>query len=162
MRYASLIVMAVATCFAVNKTHAQLFPPPNTTIRPKDPGVIVQPQPQPCTKRCILPPREYDYPYSGKLIIATAQSQDELKEFCGEAYKPGLTLGCARRGNTSCRIIMAPEQIIIAGGWTKELMLRHEIGHCNGWPGDHPGQRRFDADETEARSNPIKPVWRVP
>src|SRR5262245_11776782 len=24
-----------------------------------------------------------------------------------------------------------------ARGWTTELLLRHEIGHCNGWPSDH-------------------------
>jgi hypothetical protein len=33
------------------------------------------------------------------------------------------------------------EKTIEAGGWTKELLLRHETAHCNGWPGDHPGKR---------------------
>ena len=24
---------------------------------------------------------------------------------------------------------------------TTTVPMRHEIGHCNGWPGDHPGER---------------------
>jgi hypothetical protein len=31
--------------------------------------------------------------------------------------------------------------IMKARGWTTALLLRHETGHCNGWPSDHPGQR---------------------
>jgi hypothetical protein len=30
-------------------------------------------------------------------------------------------------------IILLDEAIIRARGWTKELLLRHEIGHYNGW-----------------------------
>jgi len=28
---------------------------------------------------------------------------------------------------------------------TTALLLRHETGHCNGWPSDHPGQHPYDA-----------------
>ena len=157
-----IVLIAVVCVLLWKPARAQLFPPPpNTTIRPQDPSPTIKPDAEPCTKRCILPPKEFDRPYSGDLTVVTAHSQDELKEFCGSAYKPGLTLGCARPGHTSCRIIMAPEQIIIAGGWTKALMLRHEIGHCNGWGADHAGQRSRDADEIEARGNAIHPVWKV-
>src|SRR5215510_2543726 len=34
--------------------------------------------------------------------------------------------------------------VMKARGWTTALLLRHETGHCNGWPSDHPGQRPYD------------------
>jgi hypothetical protein len=37
-----------------------------------------------------------------------------------------------------CRIIPVDEKIIKMNGWTNQLMLRHEIDRCNGWPSDHP------------------------
>ena len=43
----------------------------------------------------------------------------------------------------SCRIILIDDAVMKARGWTTELLLRHEIGHCNGWPGNHPGEREL-------------------
>lgn len=110
-----------------------------------------------CKRRCILPPAEYDKPYTGRLILETVPNQEELAKFCGKAYIPGLTLGCSQRRADSCKIVLVPDAIITMNGWTRALMLRHELGHCNGWPGDHPGARGV---EDEAREKLINPVLR--
>jgi hypothetical protein len=36
---------------------------------------------------------------------------------------------------------MAPDADIIAAGHLPWVVKRHEIAHCNGWPGDHSGAR---------------------
>lgn len=150
----SLFVLAVV---AISAARAE----PSIAILPvkPNPNLIA---PEVCTQYCILPPKQYDHPYKGKLTVETVRSQDDLREACGGSYRPGLTLGCARRSydGSSCHIYLVPEEIIVARRWTRELMLRHEIGHCNGWSASHEGQRRYDADDTEAQNNPTKPVLR--
>ena len=99
-----------------------------------------------CEKFCILPPKQFDHPYAGKLKVVTVLQREEMRAFCGEAFRP-WTLGCARRDetNNSCHIVIANDNIIREQKWTPELIMRHEIGHCNGWPGNHPGQRSWNA-----------------
>jgi len=31
------------------------------------------------------------------------------------------------------------DDVIIAAGLTLEIVMRHELGHCNGWPPDRTG-----------------------
>jgi hypothetical protein len=39
-------------------------------------------------------------------------------------------------------IYIAVNELLNTGhGWTYEVIHRHEIGHCNGWPGSHAGAR---------------------
>jgi hypothetical protein len=108
-----------------------------------NPNYAITPPPKP--KPTILPPVEFDYPYTGKhLTIETVATREELKPICGNAFTK-WTLACAfSYGNTFCRIVIVEESIIKAYGWTKELVMRHEMGHCNGWPKDHPGERPYD------------------
>jgi hypothetical protein len=52
-------------------------------------------------------------------------------------------LGCGGpRSSGECHILRADDETIRKHGWTPEIVLRHEIGHCNGWRGHHPGARR--------------------
>jgi hypothetical protein len=90
----------------------------------------------------ILPPAEYDHPYDGELIIvqkegATARCPDNG----AFTFKP--VLGCAFRDvpNNRCLIVLAPKELIESFGWTSEIVKRHEVGHCHGWPAHHPGAR---------------------
>jgi hypothetical protein len=39
---------------------------------------------------------------------------------------------------------MAPDDVITKAGFPPELIKRHEIAHCNGWPGDHRDARVFE------------------
>jgi hypothetical protein len=63
------------------------------------------------------------------------------------------TLGCAihdtRRAPddsvampaTECLVVIATDEILKLYGFTYEIVRRHELGHCNGWPGSHVGAR---------------------
>ena len=94
----------------------------------------------PCLAQMHLPPVEYDKPYTGKLTVETVTTE-QLRTQCAAATK--WSVGCAFPGPNSCRIILLEEKLINAIGWTKELMLRHETAHCNGWPQSHAGKRPY-------------------
>ena len=117
------VIFATGAAFAQTPL-AQLFPPaPRSapTIGPK-----------------ILPPPEYDYPYTGKLILNRVDTLEELFKKCPGL--PSFILACTYlRKDNSCLVFMVADDIIRLRGWTAKILLRHEIGHCNGWPGDHPG-----------------------
>lgn len=50
-------------------------------------------------------------------------------------------LACSFRYATQCNIYIASPQVIAGAGFTTEVVKRHEIGHCNGWPATHEGAR---------------------
>lgn len=86
-----------------------------------------------------LPPPEYDHHYEGHLILKLVDSYSELLRLCGKERQPA-TLACARRTNDGerCFVHILTDDLIRRRGYTPEILMRHEIGHCNGWPGDHP------------------------
>jgi hypothetical protein len=88
----------------------------------------------------LLPPPEYDHHYEGALKIVIVETFTELATFCGNVS----SVACARRldGGNRCLVYMIKEELLRARtGGTQEITLRHEIGHCNGWPGTHPDMR---------------------
>jgi hypothetical protein len=98
---------------------------------------------KPRDMRLVLPP-EYDHQYDGELVIVDA-NQQLVRDKCPNAkYTLGVALGCAHRGATYCWIYLAPKVDMKAAGFPRDLILRHEIAHCNGWPGDHRGARPFE------------------
>jgi len=48
-------------------------------------------------------------------------------------------LACAFRFGKYCVILLTPPEQYELQGYTREKILRHEIGHCNGWGSDHRG-----------------------
>src|SRR5262245_37432859 len=100
-------------------------PVPTETIRPK--------------LYMILPPAEYDHFYDGDLTIKIVPDLISLRAACGTDKE--TMLACAMRNAKGCVIYMVEDRVMRERGWNTGLLLRHEIGHCNGWPGDHPGQR---------------------
>jgi hypothetical protein len=36
-------------------------------------------------------------------------------------------------------IIILDDASLARLGWNSDIIIRHELGHCNGWPADHPG-----------------------
>ena len=94
----------------------------------------------------LVPPKEYDHPFAGELIVATAFDQDDVRAMCPSAKFPPLgALGCAPHiGPKRCRIVLAPDADIIKAGFPPDLVRRHEIAHCNGWPDNHPGALPFE------------------
>lgn len=79
-----------------------------------------------------LPPIEYDHPYHGELVVNYVMSPDEMNRRC---YGTSLQIvGCAFLGDGHCTILILDGVV----PKVRDILLRHEIGHCNGWPRDHP------------------------
>lgn len=143
MKYVYAVAVAAAVSFAVNA----IAEPKKETVAPPPKG------------HHILPPLEYDYPYQGKLTIERVQTIEELQRACNVTK---WALGCSRRYATSCWIALVADNVIREWGWTPELMMRHEMGHCNGWGGDHAGQRPYwEPAGAPPTGEAIKPVWKV-
>jgi hypothetical protein len=81
----------------------------------------------------IAPPAIYDHPFSGELLIKRVP-RDEANRMCN-AYvisRTGSVAGCSYSMGNRCVVIISTDSL-----YDKEAVLRHEIAHCNGWPGDH-------------------------
>jgi hypothetical protein len=132
-----VIFVAMLAVFAGIKASAETYRTVPVTPTPPSP-VFVTPSPP---KHYILPPAEYDHAYEGDLTIKVVATLEELHVLCKED-SPNL-LACALLGEQlkSCIIILAEDEIMRKRGWTQGLLFRHEQGHCNGWGGDHAGQR---------------------
>jgi hypothetical protein len=113
---------------------------PSLAQQPSKPFTTVPVKPTP-TEHKILPPEEYDHIYEGDLTIVMVATVEELLILC-DVDNPG-TLACSIRAydTKSCVIIMVEDEVMRRRGWTTGLLLRHEIGHCNGWTQAHEGQR---------------------
>jgi hypothetical protein len=88
----------------------------------------------------VVPPKEFDHPFPapGKVIVVPARDQDHVRELCPTAKFKGAALGCSGMTDSwDCRIVLAADSVIIAAGFPPDLVRRHEIAHCNGWPADH-------------------------
>jgi hypothetical protein len=90
----------------------------------------------------VLPPVEYDRPYTGTLVTTRTQDQAQTRYLCQPIPFP-LALGCAYRFPTGCWVIISPDNVIAAAGLSFDIVTRHEIAHCNGWPPDHRGAREL-------------------
>jgi hypothetical protein len=87
-----------------------------------------------------LPPAEFDKPFTDELHIVRVPNMKEMGATCKETSK----FACATRPKnvTYCVMFLLPEKQIKARGQNAlAFILRHELGHCNGWPGDHPNGR---------------------
>jgi hypothetical protein len=109
----------------------------------------------PSPRAGVLPPMEYDYPPNGDVIIQRGDKEKMEKE-CPKTPYP-ITFACAFRlaGTPKgkpwpyCRIVIANADILRDAPWSYETILRHEFGHCNGWPKDHKGARPLGARAAE-------------
>ena len=91
-----------------------------------------------------LPPIEYDKPFVGTVIENAAKDMDDMANLCGvDPEAGGKLLGCARKfthptGERRCYIYIMPDSYLKQFAVTYDAVRRHEIAHCNGWPGSHP------------------------
>jgi hypothetical protein len=117
---------------------------------------LAAPKPAINKLRVMLPPFEYDYPFQGKLTLIRG-NLDVMNENCinNPLRKYPLSpllpypLGCSvsyRQAGSSpnspavfCNVWIA-EPDLLRGWMAYEDVLRHELGHCNGWRG-HDGGR---------------------
>jgi hypothetical protein len=85
-----------------------------------------------------LPPAEFDHEYAGVLTVHRGTQQEMLAQ-CPSKSNPGYySLGCSRRffDGATCVVYIAKDIMLQAAGWPYDLVLRHELGHCNGWHHD--------------------------
>lgn len=80
------------------------------------------------------PPAIYDHAFAGPVVVSDKYG-GEISALGGPCYPWMGAKACAVRLNGTCYIFA------IKGALSPEL-LRHETGHCNGWPADHPESRR--------------------
>ena len=95
-----------------------------------------------------IPPPEYDRAYKGHLIISRIDSTPEVGRLCGQTDP---MISCSRPRDNECDIIMATDDVIRTLGYSVDIVLRHEIAHCNGWPKDHPGGLPYSPQAPSAR-----------
>jgi hypothetical protein len=88
----------------------------------------------------VLPPVEFDRPFEGVLMMQRLEDEATVRRVCPSSNL-GVALGCAYRHREGCLIIMVPDEVIRSYKLSPETVLRHEIGHCHGWPADHKGAR---------------------
>jgi len=95
-----------------------------------------------------LPPAQYDVPYTGELTIWTVQSRNDILQYCPK--EKILEVQASWAGNAcvyqnkkwGCHIYILSDKAVKAEGRNPTIILRHELGHCNGWGGDHAGGLR--------------------
>ena len=124
---------------AVNADPDPAATPAVIPIPPQRPTPPPTPVMLPVLSHVALPPAEYDRPYTGRLTVLKEDSYLLIRHVCNDTPNP---VACSFRtydtvsGETlSCLILLGPKV------HNDERALRHEIGHCNGWGGDHPGAR---------------------
>jgi len=81
------------------------------------------------------PPPQYLHPYHGT-VIEHVLPLAEARRLCARMGAPADGCSWTKRG--ACYIV------IPRGGPVRDLSAyrRHELAHCNGWSGSHPGARR--------------------
>jgi hypothetical protein len=102
----------------------------------------------PGTQR-VFPPAEFDHAYTdGPTITITLSDVKAFKAMCPHSLFNGIkypAVGCAwTLGKKACIVIMASKDAASRMGLNAQkddTGIRHEIAHCNGWAGDHPGAR---------------------
>ena len=99
----------------------------------------------------IPPPAIYDYQPT-MTVIEYVLTSTEANKVCirvmnGEAGQGRVWRGCARSSKVICYVWRIDDPKV----------KRHELAHCNGWPGDHPSQ-----EVKEAVAKPVLPNWAHP
>jgi len=90
-----------------------------------------------------LPPAEYDHKYEGRLQVIRG-SASLIAHLC-PAPSPGYRMTCCAirmAEGRECLVVLADDDLLLrVGVYDSKIVLRHEIGHCNGWPSHHPDGR---------------------
>jgi hypothetical protein len=144
---------------------------PDTPLVYREPGYFPQLD---VTDRLVLslgaflPPAEYDRPYQGRLRIIYLDTPETVVRMCtlaarGVANVRDKAIGCAVRGNlkrldadADCVIFILESISHLRYGRTFNGMMRHEIGHCNGWD-THEGMRDASAEPSLIPTKSKKP-----
>lgn len=78
-----------------------------------------------------FPPPEFDYKPSAEVHVIEG-TPEQVRHWC-----PEHGVACIYEANDAVCVIIFNKEY----EWARSMILRHEYGHCNGWPSDHPGAR---------------------
>src|SRR5215468_4592217 len=85
------------------------------------------------------PPEQYDHPYTtGRLFVALFDLKT-VRSICPK--RNYVATGCGWVWQGLCVIVAASAKDQEAQHQRLDLVLEHELAHCNGWPADHPEPR---------------------
>jgi hypothetical protein len=95
------------------------------------------------------PPAEYDHPFMGRLRVIIVDDLKTLENRCHYSLivpvvacaRPRAVFGEQVEKGMDCVIVRFNDDIIVKDGGTVNVVMRHELAHCNGWPADHPRSR---------------------
>ena len=98
-----------------------------------------------------LPPAEYDKPYEGELTIRRLATEQEIRNACPKVnwqanFQSHATACSLVPSSTRCDIFIVNDRALKAVDMNYNVALRHELGHCKGWPGDHKGGKKVFID----------------
>lgn len=85
------------------------------------------------------PPTRYSHKYLGEVSVVPVESLQQLWRACRAPV-----IGCATDGMSGhCKILLLGLGASLLDGRPLSAagfhnILRHELGHCNGWPASHP------------------------
>ena len=105
----------------------------------------------------IMPPPQYDKPYTGKATITYVNSAADVRDLCKRPTDP-YALACSYALGRTCWIIIGPKENIEAQGLTMRLVMRHELAHCNGWTQAHEGAVAIDWHKEGMKTAKPQPV----
>lgn len=86
------------------------------------------------------PPARFDHPFPGTLVEEPLP-RDQVLKLCPKLLSQFKIPGEVTRG---CSILLKPDLCLIVyidkpyHGTEPAAVKRHEVGHCDGWPADHP------------------------
>jgi len=90
----------------------------------------------------LLPPEEFDHPFDGTVSVWIVTQDHIRRHHCPRAkFSMGVALACSQKIAGTCYIFKVPDDEIKQIGFDPDIVMRHEIGHCNGWGSDHKGAR---------------------
>jgi hypothetical protein len=114
-----------------------------------------------------LPPAQYDVAYRGDAIIWIAAEKKDVRELCSKITDPhwsGLACALGTKDRLRCIIYRVKNDVLRAAGYHPNLVMRHEVGHCNGWI-DHESGRKIFANEpvmVPEFQGPVRTIFAYP
>jgi hypothetical protein len=99
-----------------------------------------------------MPPVEYDKPFVGRLLLQ--RFSDRAKLPCSRVPYQKLACALPTPDRSWCYIAIATDKLLATENHVYASVLRHELGHCNGWGKDHERERRVPRDRVRAPALP--------
>ena len=89
---------------------------------------------KPINDERILPPAEFDHEFNGAVVVTRVDEQG-IKAQCPKTFT-----GCSFSKGETCYVWIVYDDILNYQRYSYDVVLRHEISHCNGWKHDEQGK----------------------